>query len=129
MISIEVNPQDRVMTHKETDADGPLFQVRLGCLDGWNISFYRNLLEAMREKLPRELVDELYLKAFCETVILPDTWQTFVDGKPVDGIEDPLTGKLIPATAENCLFVLQQLPELADRLLAKSIEFNHLAHN
>lgn len=124
--------------YEEIDSDGPLFQVRLARFGGSNRKYQERINELMKpyrkikqEDIPQKKREEIYLKAFCETVVLPNTWQTWVNGtegdpgKYVDGIEDPTTGQLLPATAVNYQVVLSQLGDLADRLLSESTNFDN----
>jgi hypothetical protein len=114
---ISVQPETRVFKHTEVDSDGPIFQVNLAPLDANSSYFCGRLIDEMKEELSEEKLNEIYCKVFCESVIEPHTWQTFVDGKFVDGIEDPSTGELLEATADNYDRVLKQLPDLMTSFL------------
>jgi len=124
--------ETRGILYEEIDAEGPMFQVRLARLGGENRAYHQRINELMKpyrkmkqEDIPQAKRDQLYLQAFCETVVLPNTWQTFVDGKYVDGIEDPNTGNILPATSQNYMVVLAQLTELSDRLLTEATNFDN----
>lgn len=118
--------------YEEYDSEGPIFQVRLARLGGGNKKLKEKMAELNKpyrrmkvDEIPTATIEKIFLQAFCETVILPHTWQTFVDGKYVDGIEDPATGELLPATAENYQKVLGQLKELLDRLSEEASNFSN----
>ena|SRR5690606_34274155 len=118
--------------YEEYDSEGPLFRVRLARMGGGNKKLKERMNELNKpyrrmklEDIPAATVEKIFLQAVCETVILPGTWQSYVDGKYVDGIEDPETGKLLPATAENYQKVLGQLKELLDRLTEEATNFNN----
>lgn len=118
--------------YEEIDSDGPLFQVRLARVGGSNKKLKERLNELQKpyrrmdqDDIPAAKLDEIYMRAVCEAVILPHTWQTFVDDKYVDGIEDPATGELLPSTAENHYKVLSQLRELFDRLINEATKFSN----
>ncbi len=124
--------------YEEVDSEGPLFQVRLARINGHNSAYQRKIGELMKpyrkiktEDIPEAKRESIYLKAFCECCVIPNTWQTFVvseenpEGRYTDGIEDPSTGELLPATAQNYCKVLEQLPELKDRLLSESMNFDN----
>jgi hypothetical protein len=124
--------------YEEVDSQGPLFQVRLARINGANSAYSRKINELMKpyrkmktEDIPEAKREAIYLKAFCECCVMPGTWQTFVtseecpEGKYVDGIENPADGSLLPATAQNYYLVLEQLPELKDRLLTESMNFDN----
>lgn len=133
------NWETQGILYEEVDSLGPLFQVRLARLGGQNKKYHERINELMKpyrkmraEDIPTKKRDSLYLQAFCETVVLPGTWQTWVQGtdendpgKYVDGIEDPQTGNLLPATAKNYQLVLEQLGDLADRLLSEAMSFDN----
>lgn len=118
--------------YEEYDSEGPLFQVRLARIGGGNKKLKERMAELNKpyrrmkvDEIPTATVEKIFLQAVCETVILPHTWQTFIDGKYVDGIEDPATGELLPATAENYQKVLSQLKELLDRLTEEAGNFTN----
>jgi hypothetical protein len=130
--------ETRGILYEEIDSEGPLFQVRLARINGHNSAYQRKIGELMKpyrkmktEDIPESKREAIYLKAFCECCAIPNTWQTFVvseecpEGKYVDGIEDPATGELLPATSQNYVKVLEQLPELKDRLLTESMNFDN----
>jgi hypothetical protein len=125
--------------YEEVDDDGPLFQVRLARVNAEHSPYQKRLNELMKpyrkiklEEIPDKKREEIFLKAFCECGVLPNTWQTWINGteendpgKYADGVEDPDTGELMPATAVNYFTVLSKLPELKDRLLAQSLTFDN----
>lgn len=118
--------------YEEEDYDGPIFQVRLARLNGNHSKYQQRLSELMKpyrrmntEDIPQHKRDSIITKAFCETCVLPGTWKTYVNGEWVDGIEDPATEKILPATAQNYQLVLDQLDELKDRLLSESMKFDN----
>lgn len=118
--------------YEEVDDDGPLFQVRLARINAEHSPYQKRLNVLMKpyrkiklEEIPDKTREDIFLKAFCECGVLPNTWQTFVEGRYVDGIENPDTGELMPATATNYFAVLSKLPELKDRLLAQSLTFDN----
>lgn len=125
--------------YEEIDSEGPLFQVRLARIGGGNKKLKERLSELNKpyrrmkqEDIPAATIEKIYMQAICETVILPHTWQTYVNGtepgdpgKYVDGIEDPSTGELLPATSENYIKVLGQLKELLDRLIEEATNFSN----
>ncbi len=142
--------------YEEVDSDGPLFQCRLARLGGDNRKYQERLGELMKPyrrmkvaDVPQKARDKAFLQAFCETVVLPGTWCTWVASEPspdgaegilpseteelvskftgkfVPGIEDPKTGNILPATAANYYLVLDQLTELQNRLLTEATEFEN----
>ncbi len=144
--------------YEEVDSDGPLFQCRLARLGGDNRKYQERLGELMKPyrrmkvaDVPQKARDKAFLQAFCETVVLPGTWCTWVasttspdvvegalpegdeaaelvakfSGHFVPGIEDPKTGNILPATAANYYLVLDQLTELQNRLLTEATEFEN----
>jgi hypothetical protein len=118
--------------YEEIDSEGPLFQVRLARINGAKSQYQQRLSELMKpyrkmktEDIPENKREKIYLQAFCECCVMPNTWQTYVEDKYVDGIEDPSTGNLLPATSQNYMLVLDQLPELKDRLLSESMNFDN----
>lgn len=118
--------------YEECDSEGPLFQVRLARLGGGNKKLKEKMAELNKpyrrmkvDDIPATTVDRIFLQAICEAVIIPHTWKTYVEGNLVDGIEDPATGNLLPATAENYQLVLGQLKELRDRLVEEASDFNN----
>lgn len=123
--------------YEEVDAEGPIFHVRLARLGGSNRKYSERINELMKpfrrmkqEDIPFKTREKLYLQAFCETVVLPNTWESCSkddegQDKWTPGIEDPATGTLLPATAVNYQKVLEQLPELSDRLLNEATLFDN----
>lgn len=124
--------------YEETDYEGPLFQVRLARIGGGNKKLKERLNELQKpyrrmktDDIPAHILEKVYMQAVCQAVVIPHTWQTWVvseenpEGKYVDGIEDPATGSLLPATSENYLKVLGQLKELFDRLVNEATDFNN----
>ncbi len=145
--------------YEEVDSDGPLFQCRLARLGGSNKKYAERLNELMKpyrrmdqKDIPVARRDKLYLQAFCETIIVPGSWRTWVCAEPspegdtdssvneaftqetvvakftgsfVPGVENPDTGEIIPATPANLLTVLTKLPELTDRLVSEATTFDN----
>ncbi len=71
--------------YEEVDSDGPLFQCRLARLGGSNKKYAERLNELMKpyrrmdqKDIPVAKRDKLYLQAFCETIIVPGSWKTWV---------------------------------------------------
>jgi hypothetical protein len=140
--------------YEEVDNEGPLFHVRLARLGGDNKKYSERLGELMKPyrrmkigDVPQKARDKAFLQTFCETVVIPGTWETWISsdgleseerhqldeqsaapqfsGKWVPGIENPATGEILPATAANYYIVLDQLSELQNRLLTEATEFEN----
>lgn len=109
--------------YEEVDDDGPLFKVRLARLGGDNNKYKEKLNKLMKPyrnvEVSFKIREKLVLEAYCATCIIPNTWETYIEGEWKPGIEDP-SGNLLPATVANYQLVLGQLPDLFDRLLTES---------
>lgn len=125
-------------TDKNAEANGVLytvpglFRVRLARMSSENKKFKQKVNELMKpyrkipiEDIPENKLKEINMKVYCETVILPGTWQTWVvdeesteGGKWVDGIE--AEDGIIPATSENYRKVLTDLHDVYTHLITEA---------
>jgi hypothetical protein len=126
-------------TDKKAEAEGVLyevpgsFRVRLARVGGDNKKFLKKLNELMKpyrkiakDDLPEAVQKKINLEVYCTTVILPRTWQTWVEDKSeaggswVDGIND--RDGIIAATAENYQKVLGELSDLLLALIQEAAD-------
>lgn len=135
--------------YEEIDDDGPIFHVRIARLGPNSKKYHERLGELMKpyrrmknKDIPEKAQEKAFLQAFCDTTIIPGTWETWVAtaegegitldtdygtfyGKWVPGIQSPINDQILPATAENYYTVLEQLSELKSRLLGEATEFDN----
>lgn len=140
-------------TDKELEAKGvefvytagngrPIFRVRLARSGGANKKYdqvrervtapYRRL-----SKLTEENQAEIGYAVFSEAVVVKDTWETYTQHEDktdpenvvvtyswVAGLENE-SGAVVPATTENIVAVMKQLPDLYGLLLSESMNIDN----
>lgn len=132
--------------YEVNDDQGPLFRCRLARVGGENKKHAEKLNELMKpyrrmkyEDVPEKKRDAINLELVCTTIVIPGTWQTYVPGEPLvdesgnetptgkweNGIEDPSTGNLLPATTENYKKVLGELTELRETLMREAMNVDN----
>lgn len=128
-------------TDKAAEANGilytvpELFRVRLARVGGENKKIAKKMNELMKpyrklntEDIPDHVIRKINLEVYCETVILPNTWQTWVKdeseagGSWVDGIEGP--DGIVPATSQNYQKILGELQDLFKVLISEAADPN-----
>lgn len=115
-----------------TAGDGkPIFRVRLARSGGGNKKYdqvrervtapYRRL-----SKLTEENQADIGYTVFAEAVVVKDTWCTYNRDTNafVPGLESE-TGEVVPATTENIIAVMKQLPDLYGILLSESMNIDN----
>ena len=108
----------------------PLFRVKLARSGGRNKK-YDQVRERVTEpyrrmkKLTDEVREEIALTVFAEAIIVPNTWETYdrEQQKFVPGIET--ADGIKPATTEEIISVMSQLPDLYAVLVGESMNMSN----